>query len=139
MYYFVYLSIASNWPDEAELKSILATSRHNNHANNITGILLYGDGRFIQVLEGDKEQIQETYLKIHQDHRHTDLTPISTGDIKERNFPNWSMGFKSIGPTMLSDFAGYINPLGNNLSTKSINDLPIKLLKSFIRNNKMDL
>ena len=66
MNYLIYISTAVKLMTDAELISILADSRDNNKLKNITGMLLYGDGTFIQVLEGGKKDITDTYHKIEK-------------------------------------------------------------------------
>jgi len=137
MYYIIYLSAATQWPSESELTDILSVSRVNNSRKGITGILLYGNGRFIQVLEGDKALLQETFNIISKDSRHKGITQIASGELKERNFANWSMGFKSVNACVLSILEGYINPSGKQLLANGEHELPIKLLKSFVRTNRL--
>ena len=48
----IYTSDAAEGLTDADLGCILATSQRNNAEMGLTGMLLYGRGRFIQVLEG---------------------------------------------------------------------------------------
>ena len=95
MYRIIYLSSAIDSVDEAELKKLLIKSRTNNFENDITGILLHIDGDFIQVLEGNKEQVKNLYDKIAKDNRHKGLINVVQGEIDKRQFDEWSMGYKS--------------------------------------------
>ena len=92
----VYLSSSTSDLTEGELSNILSTSRKNNTAVDITGILLYGKGSFIQVLEGERPKIERLFSKIKEDIRHTGVTRLLSMDIFERNFPAWRMGFKKM-------------------------------------------
>ena len=92
----VYLSSSTSDLTEEELSNILSTSRINNQAVDITGVLLYGKGSFIQVLEGEKAKIERLFAKISTDIRHTGVTRLLSMDIFERNFPAWRMGFKKM-------------------------------------------
>ena len=133
MYYIIYLSSGTRWFSEAELKDILVVSNVNNTTHNITGLLLYRDGNFIQLLEGEEEDVQKTFQKISDDQRHKGITPIASGQIKERNFPNWAMGFKTIDSENLSSFLKYLNYDDSNTPKDKVNKLPVTLLKAFIR------
>lgn len=140
MHYIMYLSAAVQWPTESDLTDILSVSRVNNKRQNITGVLLYGEGKFIQVLEGDKMLLQETLDRISNDNRHKGITHIASGRQEERNFSEWSMGFKLIDAGTLSALEGYmIDPTHKLLHADHGLELPIKLLKSFVRNNRLDI
>ncbi len=75
-----------------ELRAILEISRHNNQASGITGLLLYIDGGFLQVLEGEDRAVQETYARIRADQRHWEARLLLDRE-GPRAFGDWSMGF----------------------------------------------
>lgn len=137
MKYLIYLSTAAELLNQEQLLQILKTSRKNNSANHITGMLLYGEGTFVQVLEGDEDVVNETYSRISADQRHFGLIKMAEGNLVQRNFPEWSMGFKSANPEELDEFRGFIHPTGKGfLSDKDIHPTII-LLKTFVDNNRM--
>jgi hypothetical protein len=80
---------------QAELEDILAVSRRNNAAAGITGMLLYMDGAFLQVLEGEAEPVKQTYARIRQDVRHWGAQTLIDQDAP-RAFAQWSMGFERL-------------------------------------------
>lgn len=82
---------------KAELQNILAASRKNNTAHDITGALLYNGGNFAQVLEGPLAAIERTFEKIQCDPRHTEVNVLHNGPAESRNFPEWSMAFAGAG------------------------------------------
>jgi hypothetical protein len=75
------------------LKAILATARHFNKANNITGALLFTASGFAQVLEGPREVVEQAFERISADPRHADVTVLSFTPTERRSFPEWSMAF----------------------------------------------
>ena len=78
----------------ADLDHILATARRRNVAEEITGMLLYYRGEFVQILEGEKESIENVYEKfIGPDLRHTALNKVLQNTISHRSFSQWHMGF----------------------------------------------
>jgi hypothetical protein len=77
---------------DADLKALLAECRRKNGAAGITGILLYRDGSFFQVLEGERESVEALYDKIGLDKRHTKVTKIIFEPIEARDFAEWTMG-----------------------------------------------
>lgn len=117
----VYLSSASAAYSKQDLIEILAISRRNNTAANITGLLLYHDGNIIQFLEGDTKDVQRLYNRIAGDNRHKGVLPLLTRKIKSRDFASWSMGFKSITDEEKEELDGF-NDLMNSLSSHTVAD-----------------
>lgn len=95
MYRIIYLSSASDFVDEKELENLLLKARSYNIENDITGILLHIDGDFIQVLEGEKENVINLHNKISNDIRHKGIINVVKGEVEKRQFKDWSMGYKS--------------------------------------------
>ena len=73
------------------LSSILTTSRVNNKKRNITGALICREDIFLQLLEGPKTGIEETYDSIKRDDRHLNIQHLLDRDIDQRLFPAWAM------------------------------------------------
>jgi len=74
------------------IRNILERSETNNFRDDITGFLIFDKSVFIQILEGDQAAVLETYGRIGEDPRHTDLTVIDRRQIDVRAFSGWSMG-----------------------------------------------
>jgi hypothetical protein len=92
----VYVSNRKPNCTEAEIEKILVACKKNNPGLDITGILLYSDTKFIQMVEGNSKVITTLYDKIKLDNRHSSVMMISYGPIKERSFPSWHMGARKI-------------------------------------------
>ena len=88
----IYASRASEEFVEAELADLMQTSRGNNVRSELTGMLLYCEGSFFQVLEGEEEAVHSIYKTIEKDPRHADMIKIIEEGISERAFGDWSMG-----------------------------------------------
>ena len=134
MYNLIYISSAVSLYSNEELIDILTTSRLNNTRLKITGLLLYNEGSILQVLEGEEEVIHATYDTISRDNRHKGLIKMIDFGIKERNFIDWSMGFKQVSNNDWSQIEGYFD-LANKEKFKllgmSENKDIITLIKSF--------
>ena len=91
----LYISNSARDFAPAALEEILAVSRTNNAAAGITGMLLYLDGAFLQVLEGPVEAVGETYARIKRDRRHWEARTLLDQNAP-RAFSEWSMGFKRL-------------------------------------------
>lgn len=74
------------------LRSVIAKSIQNNRVVDVTGFLVAGEGRFLQLLEGPASSVRETYERIGHDKRHADLALISSGAAEQRMFRDWNMG-----------------------------------------------
>jgi len=133
MYYVIYLSAGINWFSEKELTDILEVSNINNKRNNITGLLLYSEGNFIQLLEGEEQNVKDTFARISKDQRHKGITTIASGAIKQRNFPEWAMGFKSVNSGDLKELDAYNDPSHLDFLNNKEKHLTINLLKAFVK------
>ncbi len=92
----VYVSNRKANCTEAEIEKILASCKKNNPGLGITGVLLYSDTKFIQMVEGDAKVITTLYDKIKLDNRHSNCMMISYNPITEKSFPSWHMGARKI-------------------------------------------
>lgn len=92
---------------EQELQMLLEQSRERNLRQNVTGMLIYCDGNFFQVLEGAEKDVKEIYTSITRDKRNNGNIVLIESQISERNFPHWSMGFKSLSRCQLSAAPGF--------------------------------
>lgn len=92
----VYVSSRNASCTEEEIEKILASCKKNNPPLQITGVLLYSDTRFIQMVEGEARVVTALYDKIKSDKRHSNAKMISYGPIKEKSFPAWHMGVRKI-------------------------------------------
>lgn len=110
MFYLIYVSSATVIMSEDKLLQLLEDAQKNNTEKNITGMLLYKGGNFMQILEGEKNTVLDLFDAIKQDIRHKDALTILTGEIAQRNFDNWSMGFCNMDKCLdYPDYDTYIN------------------------------
>lgn len=95
----VYSSVARAGLDLGHIKGILREARAHNTAAGLTGMLCFGDGQFLQVLEGGRSAVSRIYNKIILDSRHTDAEVLESCAISARDFPKWSMKLVAIEGT----------------------------------------
>jgi len=72
---------------------LLAHSFLNNRKYHITGLLIYKNKQFAQVIEGEEDAIERVWAKIQLDPRHKDIQLLSKEPILNRSFTKWSMLF----------------------------------------------
>lgn len=105
----VYASSTDKDWRATDLLELLKICRTNNSARNITGILLYSNKTFFQVLEGEEPDINTVFSQIEKDPRHRDITILEKTNIAERQFPYWSMGFEKVDPKEFAHIEGINN------------------------------
>jgi hypothetical protein len=96
LYNLVYVSHRPAHCDNTAVENILKNSRENNLRNDITGLLLCTDNRFMQYIEGDQAKINALFELIKKDKRHSQCRLLYNVPIAKRVFPNWQMGYKYI-------------------------------------------
>ena len=91
LYRLIYVSQAIAGLSYTDLKAIMDKSEINNTQAGITGMLSFGDSMFLQVLEGSRRVVSQTYNRILLDKRHTNTELIEFSEIQNRDFAAWSM------------------------------------------------
>jgi hypothetical protein len=107
MYYLIYSSTASDDMNESVLKEILSEAERCNKLQNITGLLVYFDGSFIQMLEGKEEDVIETFERIKGDPRHVQIIKLFSGDVDKRHFLSWKMSLEVLDKAAFSNIEAY--------------------------------
>lgn len=110
MHHIIYMSTARQPMTEVALQELLAQAQRGNARRGITGALVYGDGQFMQIMEGEQAVLEELYAHIGQDRRHTGLFKLADRPIQDRRFAEWSMAFQVVSPAELARLAGYVEP-----------------------------
>ena len=130
----VYMSAATRPFSDEELALLLIKSRHNNESLNISGMLVYHEGSFLQVLEGEEHAVEALYGRIAEDPRHQNCVMLLKVCIIRRSFGDWSMGFANSKDLLLSELPGYQDLFGKRFSVQkfaSDPSTPQKLLLAF--------
>lgn len=124
--------------NEDDLIFLLGQCRSRNEKQDVTGMLLYVDGNYIQALEGDEKDVDEIYSDIVKDYRNTGNILMIKSEISERAFSGWSMGFKHLSDTNKGKIEGYTDFLNKKMTPGEIansSSLAVKLLYSFKTTN----
>ena len=89
----VYLShiTSTGLASASTLNDIAEVAIERNQAENITGILCYGNGYFFQCVEGSEQALTDLKNRLLVDDRHKDLKILDFSTIAERRFAGWSL------------------------------------------------
>ena len=131
----VYVSRETEPCTDDDLAAILTGARGFNAENNVTGMLVYYNGSFMQVIEGTASAIEDTLGRIQKDRRHHSIVTVSHQTIPEREFGAWRMSFVDTGglpEELLTEFVAF-QKLEQQLREKEPqpHSLARKLLLSF--------
>lgn len=98
-----YISTEARRLSRSDVQEILRVSRMKNTVRRISGVLLYYDGLFLQVLEGEEAQLQELMAVLRTDRRHGEIRVLLDETTTERHFPDWSMAFVDVADLPAED------------------------------------
>lgn len=92
----IYSSTATQefWPED--LFNLVEKARSKNALRNITGMLLFYDGAFLQLLEGPEAEVQDVFALVQRDPRHKEIKVLLSQPAPAREFPNWTMGYERL-------------------------------------------
>jgi hypothetical protein len=133
----IYVSALTD-TDDSVLADILRTSQKNNARDGLTGMLLYADGNFLQVLEGPPEAVEQTFARIELDPRHSHVIVMSDEPTTQRDFADWSMGLRRLGAQEAERFPEHARWFRYGFDAGAIQAQPgmaLDLLKLFANGN----
>ena len=138
----VYLSSASREWSENELMDLLKGSRFRNQKRGVTGLMLYCEGNIAHVIEGKDAVVRALFKKISKDPRHRGIQLLWSKEIEQRDFPDYTMGFRRAAP---EDLEATVPTTGTILGGEffsperlaSLSKQVAILLKTFARNTRM--
>jgi len=105
LYQFIYISRITSigLSGASTLNDIAEVSIAHNKAENISGILCYGNGYFFQYIEGSEQALTNLKNRILKDNRHKDIQTLAFSAITERRFTGWSLRSIILERWMLKD------------------------------------
>jgi Sensors of blue-light using FAD len=130
VYQVIYASAAAVPFTEGALSTLLLRARANNERLGVTGLLLFHEGSFLQVLEGDQAALESLFSTISGDKRHDHIVKLLAREVADRQFAGWNMGFVSMSaiPKTLPGFSDYLRHRGEpNAAT----DAATRVLSAF--------
>lgn len=106
MFRLIYVSEESAPFSVSNLLELLNQCHVNNPRLNVTGMLMYGNGTFLQTIEGEEEVVKALAEKISRDRRHRGFKVVRSETIRERLYPDWSMRFERLTEESLRKVPG---------------------------------
>ena len=129
MFQLVYVSSATTPFGKPELQALLSKARKNNTALGVTGMLLYKDGNFMQVLEGEEAVVTKVAKTIEADARHKGVLVLLRANSPERQFLDWSMGFRDLTFADAEKLPGYSDFINSPLNSEEFTQHPGRAMK----------
>lgn len=128
VYQLTYRSKAIPDITSKEIQEIIKIAKAFNSTNDISGCLLFDNGYFVQILEGDEEKVTQLYLTIKKDRRHNHLEVLSKGWSSKRVFDNWGMGYLEMKAMKIGKKEDLVIQAMNELTSISVkNDFTSKV------------
>ena len=137
MFHVVYVSSSTQTFTQSDLQMLLQKARDKNTQLDLTGMLLYKDGNFMQVLEGEPDAVRKLMETIEGDPRHRGYLALLQGTSEQRLFPDWSMGFHDLAEQSAQKTPGYSEFMNTALTGVEFSQQPnrcMKLLLLFKKN-----
>lgn len=134
LHHIMYMSNVVGMMSEDDLKQILVKSRTNNTQRHITGMLVLSGDNWMQILEGEQATITAMFRRIQADPRHVNVYKLADGAVRQRSFPDWSMGFTTASPEKFERLVGYFNPAATEFAHADLTQADeevLSLLKEF--------
>ena len=118
LFHLGYVSTETLDLGSAGMVKLLTEARRINTSRDITGLLLHRDRSFYQVLEGEEDIVRQTFDSIEKDKRHTAIDVLFEGEVDEREFPDWQMGFLNLDGVDIETLQGYSDFLSREDNAK---------------------
>ncbi len=128
----IYVSIAADKITSLDTVKILGESQANNKELGLTGMLLFAEGEFCQVLEGPSQNLELVLDRIQCDRRHLSMRIIFHEPVAERSFSNWAMGFEFLPVLNSAEMRDAFQISNSELDSRILNSVA-KNVRTYMR------
>ena len=90
-----YLSTANRDINQDEVAELLDLTEVRNNTAGVNGLLIYSDGNFFEVIEGEETKIKELFENIKEDPRHRNIMIVFEKKIDKPLFEDKEANFIS--------------------------------------------
>lgn len=93
MHMIAYISSAVHTGEklDEDIADIVKVAKRENLARNISGVLFFVNGQFLQIIEGREDHLRQLLHNIEGDPRHARIEVLIDTPIDERGFGHWNM------------------------------------------------
>lgn len=91
----IYFSSSIANLTQADFEFLLKGAQEKNQQQNISGVIYYSNGFFLQLIEGPRQNINRLFQSICHDARHFDISLVSFRTIEQKHFEQWSMQYRT--------------------------------------------
>ena len=106
-YQIIYSSESATPMQQDDLEELLEQAQTHNAPRGITGALVYAEGLFLQILEGDRVELQDLMARIVRDVRHETVTVLREGEVPRAVFAGWTMAYVGATAEQVAKWAGF--------------------------------
>ncbi|MBS7566827.1 BLUF domain-containing protein [Mucilaginibacter sp. Bleaf8] len=141
MYHLIYISKANGQLTSSDIANTPMYVKSWDEKDQITGVLVYIqgeagtyiEGRFMQLIEGPKDEVERLYKIIERDALHQQPTILKQGDCSERYYNNWEFRSEHIDLSAHPDLRMFFEMDENILKSPGFgnSDAAVKFLKAF--------
>lgn len=135
MEFLICVSEAATAVSDDGLIAMLQEYRAENLKLNITGLLLYSQGVYLQAIEGELPDASRAYEHVIKDQRFKNTQLLASGEMTERMFKSWCMGFMPAEGTDMSGIKGYLDPTSKTKTARLVKRFypSIRIIKDFLK------
>lgn len=90
---YVSRSLLNPQESESAIADIVAASKRNNAAANVSGALMAVGSTFAQLIEGPRHGVEGIKAAILADDRHYAIETLAEGPVSQRRFSRWSLAY----------------------------------------------
>jgi len=90
-----YVSTANRDLNHDEVTELLDLTEIRNNNRGVNGLLIYSEGNFFEVIEGEKNMIMDLFEDIKEDPRHRNIMMVFKKEIDKPLFDDKEAGFIS--------------------------------------------
>ena len=120
LYHLGYVSTQTRPLFREDLIGLMNEALVRNEGLDITGLLLHREDSFFQVIEGAKADVLEVFHGIERDPRHQRVKVLFEGELEEREFPDWRMGFVELDGVDVDRLPGFSDFLDQGLAPRQL-------------------
>ena len=124
LYELLYSSVSRTEMDADALVSLLESARSKNEGLHVTGLLLYCNREYLQLIEGEEDDVRSLWQSIQSDSRHYSARVMYESAIEKRGFAHWSIGFRKLSDVDLKALPGYSSFLDSGFTSEILSDNP---------------